>query len=97
MLANALQAVVSQTLLKRTDQSGMIPAVEVMICTPAVKTCIRENRIFEIPNILETSRAQGMQTLDSSIKQLYSHGYISREDAIAQAAYPEKLARNLVA
>ncbi|MDP9172613.1 MAG: type IV pilus twitching motility protein PilT [Planctomycetota bacterium] len=97
MLANTLQAVISQTLFKRSDQPGMIPAVEIMLCTPAVRNCIRENRIFEIPNVIETSRALGMQTLDSSIKQLYVNGYISREDAVAQAAHPEKLERALVA
>src|SRR3954471_21356164 len=83
MLANTLQAVISQTLFKRQDQPGMIPAVEIMLCTPAVRNCIRENRIFEIPNIIETTRALGMQTLDSSIKQLYVNGYVSREDAIS--------------
>lgn len=97
MLANTLQAVISQTLFRRTDQPGMVPAVEVMLCTPAVRNCVRENRIFEIPNIIETSRAIGMQTLDSSIKQLFVNGYISREDAIAQAAHPEKLERSLAA
>src|SRR5213080_86162 len=97
MLANTLQAVISQTLFRRADQPGMITAVEVMLCTPAVRNCVRENRIFEIPNIVETSRALGMQTLDSSIKQLYVNGYISREDAVAQAAHPEKLERALVA
>ncbi len=97
MLANTLQAVISQTLFKRCDQPGMIPGIEVMLCTPAVRNCVRENRIFEIPNIIETSRAMGMQTLDSSIKQLYVNGYISREDAVAQAAHPEKLERSLAA
>jgi twitching motility protein PilT len=97
MLANTLQAVVSQVLFRRVDQPGMIPAVEVMLCTPAVRNCIRENRIFEIPNIIATSRALGMQTLDDSIKQLYVNGYISREEAVAQATHPEKLERALVA
>ncbi len=97
MLANTLQAVISQTLFKRADQPGMIPALEIMLCTPAVRNCIRENRIFELPNVIETSRALGMQTLDSSIKQLYVNGYITREDAIAQASHPEKLDRALVA
>jgi twitching motility protein PilT len=97
MLANTLQAVISQTLFKRIDQPGMIPGVEIMLCTPAVRNCIRENRIFEIPNIIATSRQLGMQTLDDSIKQLYVNGYISREDAISQAAHPEKLDRALVA
>jgi len=97
MLANTLQAVVSQTLFKRMDKPGMIPALEIMLCTPAVRNCIRENRIFEIPNVIETSRALGMQTLDSSIKQLFVNGYISRDDAVAQAAHPEKLERALAA
>jgi twitching motility protein PilT len=97
MLANTLQAVISQTLFKRVDQPGMIPAVEVMLCTAAVRNCIRENRIFEIPNVIATNRALGMQTLDDSIKQLYVNGYVGREDAIAQAAHPEKLDRALVA
>jgi twitching motility protein PilT len=97
MLANTLQAVISQTLFKRCDQPGMIPALEIMLCTPAVRNCVRENRIFEIPNIIETSRALGMQTLDSSIKQLFVNGYITKDDAIAQAAHPEKLDRSLAA
>jgi twitching motility protein PilT len=97
MLANTLQAVISQTLFKRADQPGMVPAVEIMLCTPAVRNCVRENRIFEIPNIIATSRALGMQSLDDSIKQLFVNGHISREDAIAQAAHPEKLERSLAA
>ena len=97
MLSNTLQAVVSQTLFKRQDGPGMIPGVEVMLCTPAVRNCIRENRIYEIPNIIATSRAIGMQSLDDSIMQLYANGHISREDAISQAAHPEKVERALAA
>ena len=97
MLANTLQAVVSQVLFKRHDQAGMVPGLEIMLCTAAVRNCIRENRIFEIPNIIETTRALGMQTLDSSIRQLYVNGLITREDAIAMAQHPEKLERQLAA
>jgi len=97
MLANTLRAVFSQVLFKRADKPGMIPGVEVLLCSSAVRNCIRENRIFEIPNIIETSRAQGMQTLDNSIAQLYLNGHISREDALAHATMPEKLDRALCA
>lgn len=97
MLANTLAAVISQTLFKRKDKPGMIPAVEIMVCNPAVRNCIRENRIFEIPNIIATNRAAGMQTLDDSIRQLVMNGFIHRDDAIAQAAYPDKLERALAA
>ena len=97
MLANTLQAVISQVLFKRADQPGMVPACEVMICTHAVRNCIRENRLHEIPNIIETSRAAGMCTLDESIKNLYLNGLIDREHAIAEAARPDSLSRALSA
>ncbi len=97
MLAATLQAVLSQTLFARADKPGMVPAVEVLLCTPAVRNLIRENRTFEIPNVIETSRSIGMCTLDSSIAELYFNGYISREDAIAQSAHPDKLERQLAA
>ncbi len=97
MLANTLQAVVSQTLFKRVDKKGMVPAVEVMLATPAIRNLVRENRAFEIPNVIETNRSLGMNSLDNAIAELYFNGMVSREDAIAQAAYPEKLERSLVA
>ncbi|MCC6580095.1 MAG: PilT/PilU family type 4a pilus ATPase [Phycisphaeraceae bacterium] len=97
MLANTLQAVISQTLFKRVDAKGMVPAVEVMLCTPAVRNLIRENRAFEIPNVIETNRALGMNTLDNAIAELYFNGMIGRDSAIAQAAYPDKLERMLAA
>lgn len=97
MLSNTLQAVVSQTLFSRIDKPGMCPAVETLLCTPAVRNLIREARTFEIPNVIETNRAIGMSSLDSSIAELYFNGMISKEDAIAQAAYPDKLERQLVA
>lgn len=97
MLGNTLQAVVSQTLFSRIDQPGMCPAVEVMLCTPAVRNIIRESRTFEIPNVIDTNRQMGMISLDNAIAELYFNGLISREDAIAQSAYPDKLERQLAA
>ena len=97
MLANTLQAVVCQVLFKRIDQPGMVPGIEILICTPAVRNLIRENRIYEIQNVIETSRAIGMQTMDTSIKQLYFNGKISKEDALSMAHHPDKLERQLVA
>jgi twitching motility protein PilT len=97
MLASTLQAVICQTLIPRSDEPGMIPATEIMICTQPVKSCIRDNRIFEIPNVIETSRGQGMQSLDLSLQQLCRNGYITRQDAIANATHPEKFERAMVA
>ena len=97
MLANTLQAVVSQTLFSRVDRPGMVPAIEIMLCTPAVRNIIREARTFEIPNVIETNRQLGMISLDNAIAELFFNGMISREDAIAQSAHPEKIERMLAA
>ena len=97
MLSNTLQAVICQVLFKRIDQPGMVPGIEILICTPAVRNLIRENRIYEIQNVIETSRALGMQTMDTSIKQLFFNGKISKEDALSMAHHPDKLERQLVA
>lgn len=97
MLANTLQAVISQSLFKRVDQKGMAPALEIMLATPAVRNLIREARTFEIPNVIETNRAMGMQTMDNAIAQLYFNGMIDRDEAITGATHPEKLERMLAA
>lgn len=96
MLANTLQAVVSQTLFKRIDEPGMVPCIEILLCTSAVRNCIRENRIYEIPNIIETSRRLGMQNLDNSIADMYFQGYIDREEAIMRSSNPAKMEKTLV-
>ena len=96
MLANTLQAVISQTLFKRIDQPGMIPCTEILLCTSAARNCIRENRIFEIPNIIETSRRLGMKSLDHSIGEMYFRGMIDRDDAITRSSNPGKMEKTLM-
>lgn len=95
MLANTLQAVISQTLFRRVDKPGMVPCTEILLCTSAVRNCIRENRIYEIPNIIETSRRVGMRNMDNSIVDMYLKGYIDREEAITRSSNPGKMDKTL--
>jgi len=95
MLANTLQAVISQTLFKRIDVPGMVPCTEILLCTSAVRNCIRENRIYEIPNIIETSRRVGMQNMDNSIVDMYFKGFIDREEAVTRSTNPGKMEKTL--
>lgn len=95
MLANTLQAVISQTLFRRIDKPGMVPCAEILLCNSAVRNCIRENRVFELPNIIETSRKLGMQSLDHSIANMYSQGYIARDEAVIRSSSPAKLDKTL--
>ncbi|MGA2914909.1 MAG: type IV pilus twitching motility protein PilT [Sedimentisphaerales bacterium] len=96
MLANTLQAVISQTLFKRTDKPGMVPAVEILLCNSAVRNCIRENRIYEIPNVILTSRKIGMQDMDNGIAEIYFRGYIDRDDAVNCSVHPQAMEKLLV-
>ena len=95
MLATTLQAVVTQTLFRRQDQPGMVPACEVMICNPAIRACIRENRLHEIYNTIETGKKEGMMLLNESILQLVLSGKITVEQAKAKATNWPSLARKL--
>ncbi len=95
MLSTTLRAVIGQTLFKRVDCPGMVPACEVMVCNSAVRNCIREGRIHEIPSIIETNRSQGMCTLDDSIKGLVLNGYITKEQALTRAVDPAALSKQL--
>ena len=95
MLSNTLQAVITQTLFRRIDEPGMVPCTEILLCTSAVRNCIRENRIYEIPNVIETSRRIGMQNLDHSISEMYFKGHIDREEAITRSSNPGKMEKLL--
>ena len=80
-LADALKAVVSQNLFKRVDIKGRCAALEILICTPAVRNLIREGKTYQIPSAMQTGKKFGMQTLDDAIMEFLQKGWISPESA----------------
>lgn len=80
-LASVLEAVISQRLLKRTDKLGRIAATEILIAHPSVSNLIRNNKVDQIRNVLQTSKSLGMHTLAMSIRELLNQGIISSEQA----------------
>ncbi len=70
MLSESLKAVISQTLLKRSDGTGRIAAHEIMLGTPAVRNLIRENKVPQLVSVMQTSGREGMQTLDTELQRL---------------------------
>lgn len=80
-LANVLQGIISQRLFIRKDTKGRIAATEVLISVPAVANLIRNEKVHQIQSVMQTSKAQGMHTLQNSIQQLVSTGKISLEEA----------------
>lgn len=81
MLSNSLQAVVTQTLLKRADGKGRVAAHEILIGTNAVRNLIRENQIAQIYSMIQVGVRAGMQTMEDAVKALRDKGAITNEEA----------------
>jgi len=90
MLAESLQAIISQMLFKRKDGKGRVAAFEIMVSSPAVRNLIRENKIFQIPSIMQTSKGIGMQTMEASVQDILDRNLVSREEV---AFYLNKIQR----
>lgn len=84
-LADSLQAVVSQSLLRRIDQPGRVAAFEIMISTPSIRALIRDHKTFRIKSDIQTGSSLGMIDLETHLKELYQAGMISYESAVAVA------------
>lgn len=80
MLAESLRGVAAQALLPRADRSGRVPVLEILINVPAVSNLIREGKTHQIPSMMQTGRAHGMSTFETSIHDLIQKGLISKED-----------------
>jgi twitching motility protein PilT len=88
MLSESLQAVVSQTLMKRAN-GGRIAAHEIMIATPAIRNLIREDKVAQMYSAIQTGSSVGMNTLDQCLEDLVQKRAITREVAREKAKIPE--------
>lgn len=93
-LANTISGVISQRLIQRIG-GGLIPAVEIMIATTAVRTLIRDNRPRQIDLVIETSQDVGMIPLDRSLADLVRKKEISIERAEFYSSNPAELKNHL--
>ena len=84
-LADGIRAIISQTLFKRVDKKGRVPAMEILIATPAVRNLIREGKSHQIASMIQTGKKYGMQLLDDAIMDLFNKGKISADDAYMKA------------
>jgi twitching motility protein PilT len=93
-LSGSLLGVISQRLIPRI-KGGLIPACEIMINTPAVANLIRENKIHELPLIIETSFELGMISLNRSLANLVRAKEISLDNALLYSLEPNELRKLL--
>ena len=88
MLSESLNAVISQTLLKKVN-GGRVAAHEIMIGTPAIRNLVREAKVAQMYSAIQTGASVGMQTLDQCLQDLVEKRQISRETAREKAKVPE--------
>jgi twitching motility protein PilT len=94
-LADALRAIVSQTLFKRIDVKGRIAALEILIATPAVRNMIREAKTYQIISVMQTGKKYGMQTMDDAIMAMLEKRQISPDDAYSNSIDKSKFLKFL--
>ena len=94
-LATLLEAVVSQQLQPTADKKGRVAAFEIMFPNSAIRNLIRESKAHQIPSIIQTSRADGMITMDDALFDLYRARKITKEEAISFAQDKTSLLRKL--
>jgi twitching motility protein PilT len=85
MLSESLQAVISQTLIKKIG-GGRVAAHEIMMGTPAIRNLIREDKVAQMYSAIQTGMSHGMQTLEQSLQVLVNRGLITREDAMSKSS-----------
>jgi len=85
MLADSIQGIITQRLIKNKDGTRRCLATEVLIGTMPIATLIRDNKTFQIPSMMQTGQKIGMQSLDESIMGLLNKGQISPEAALVNA------------
>lgn len=92
-LAFVLEGVVTQTLLPRARGKGRVVAAEIMMCTPAIRAVIRDEKIHQIYSLMQAGKKHGMQTMNDALQILYMKGDVTLEEALKRSPDPQELLR----
>ena len=85
MLSTSLRGVISQQLIQRADKRGRVAALEILVNTPAVSNLIRQGKLDQLENTMQSGGLQGMRTMDSAIQELLDKGMISGRSAFEKS------------
>jgi twitching motility protein PilT len=92
-LATVLEGIVSQQLIPRIDEPGIVLASEVMFVNTAIRNLIREGKHYQINSIMQTGQTQGMQLMDMDLAKLVNAGIIDKDEAMLRASDQQLLAQ----
>ncbi len=85
MLSTSLRGVISQQLIQRADKRGRVAALEILVNTPAVSNLIRQGKLDQLENTMQSGGLQGMRTMDSAIQELLDKGVITGRSAFEKS------------
>jgi twitching motility protein PilT len=91
MIANSLQAVVTQTLLPTADGQGRVAALEILFPDDAVRNLIRQAKVEQIYSVMQTNTARGMQTMEQALADLTMRRVVNLDDALSRSSRPDQL------
>ncbi len=89
-LAFVLEGVLTQTLLQRAKGRGRIMAAEIMVCTPAIRALIRDDKVHQIESSMQAGKKYGMQTLNDALYQLYMAREVAKEECLRVSSNPNE-------
>ena len=92
-LSFVLEGVITQMLLPKAKGRGRVAAAEIMICTPAIRAVIRDEKIHQIYSLMQAGKKHGMQTMNDAFQVLYLQGMITKEEALKRSADPNEFLR----
>lgn len=92
-LSGVLEGIISQQLIQTSDKKGRVPALEIMVATPAIRNLIREGKTHQIQSSIQTGASLGMISMDKSLMNLYNKGKITKENLLKYCIDPEAIKR----
>ena len=93
MVSESIRGVISQQLIPRQDGKGRVAALEIMVCTPAIRAVIRDEKIHQIYSLMQAGKKHGMQTMNDALQMLYMRGEVTLEEALKRSGDPAELLR----
>src|SRR5881296_384429 len=92
-LSFVLEGVITQTLLQKAKGRGRVMACEILIMTPAVRALIRDQKIEQIPSMMQAGKKHGMQTLNDALYQLYVGREVTKDECLRVTSTPNEFLR----
>jgi twitching motility protein PilT len=92
-LAFVLEGVITQTLLQKAKGRGRVMAAEIMVCTPAIRALIRDDKVHQIYSAMQAGKKHGMQTLNDALYQLYMQRDVAKEECLRVSSDPNEFLR----